>query len=64
MKTYVMTTGVLFGVLTLVHVWRAIEEGPHLARDPFYVLITVLAAALSLWAWHLIRSSTPTSPST
>ena len=27
-KSYVMTTGVVFGLLTLAHIWRVIEEGP------------------------------------
>ena len=57
MKAYVMTTGAVFGLLTLAHLWRVIEEGPHLARDPWYVLITVAAAALCVWAWRLIRLS-------
>ena len=55
MKSYVMTTGAVFGLLTLAHVWRVIEEGPHLLRDPWWVLITVAAAALSLWAWRVLR---------
>ena len=58
MKAYLMTTGLLFGLLTVVHVWRFIEEGPHLATDPWYVLITVVAAALCVWAWRLLRLST------
>ena len=58
MKTYVMTTGVLFGLITLAHVWRVIQEGPGLATDPAYILLTVAAAALCLWAWRLIRLST------
>lgn len=57
MKTYVITTGVIFGLLTVAHVWRIIEEGTHLATDPWYVLITVAAAALSLWAWLVLRRS-------
>jgi hypothetical protein len=56
MRTYVLMTGVLFGLLALVHIWRAIVEGPHLATDPWYVLITLVAAGLSLWAWRLIRA--------
>lgn len=56
MKAYVMTTGVLFGLLTLAHLWRIIEERP-LATDPWYVLITVAAAALCFWAWRLLRLS-------
>jgi hypothetical protein len=57
MRTYVVTTGLVFGLLTLVHVWRVLEEGPHLARDPSYMLITLAAAALALWAWRLLRQS-------
>ena len=55
MKNYVVTTGVLFGLLVLVHVWRAVEEGPHLATDPWFVLFTVVAAGLSFWAFVLLR---------
>ncbi len=55
MKTYVLMTGILFGAITLAHVWRAIVEGPALATNPWYILITVAAAALSLWAWRLLR---------
>jgi hypothetical protein len=54
MKAYVITTGTVFGLLTLVHIWRAIEEGPQLATEPWYVLITVAAAALCLWALRLL----------
>jgi len=57
MKAYVMTTGAVFGLLALAHVWRVIVEGPHMATDPFFILITVAAAALSLWAWRLLRLS-------
>ena len=55
MKAYVMTTGTVFGLLVLAHVWRVIEEGPHLATDPSYIVITAMAAALCLWAWRLLR---------
>jgi hypothetical protein len=58
MKAYVVTTGTLFGLLTLAHLLRIITESPLLARDPWYVLITVVAAALCLWAWRLLRLST------
>jgi hypothetical protein len=57
MKAYVMTTGALFGLLTLAHLLRIIQEGRHLATDPSYILITVAAAALSLWAWRVLRRS-------
>jgi hypothetical protein len=58
MRTYVMTTGVLFGLVTLAHVWRVLVEGPGLATDPWYILLTIAAAGLCLWAWRLIRLST------
>lgn len=57
MKAYVMTTGAIFGLLTLAHIWRAIEEGPHLATEPWYVLITVATAVLCLWALRLLWRS-------
>ena len=54
MKAYVMTTGAVFGLLTLAHIWRVIAEEPHLAREPWYILITAIAAALCLWAVRLL----------
>jgi tetrahydromethanopterin S-methyltransferase subunit E len=55
MKAYLMTTGAVFGLIVVAHVWRAIAEGPALAKDPFYIVITIAAAALCLWAWRLLR---------
>jgi hypothetical protein len=55
MKAYLITTGSLFGLLAVLHVWRIIEEGPHLATNPWWVLITIAAAALAVWAWRLLR---------
>ncbi len=60
MRAYVMTTGVLFGLIAVAHVWRVFEEGAGLATDPVFILLTVAAAVLSLWAWRLIRLSTRT----
>ena len=57
MKDYVMSTGAVFALLTLAHLLRIILEGPHLATEPFYVLITIAAAGLSIWAWRLLRLS-------
>jgi len=55
MKAYVMTTGSVFGLIVLAHLWRVVEEGPQLAMDPFYILLTAAAAALCVWAWRLLR---------
>jgi hypothetical protein len=57
MRVYVAITGAVFGLLTLVHIWRAIEEGPRLATDPWYILVTVAAAALCFWALRLVWRS-------
>lgn len=56
MKAYVMTSGAIFGLITLAHVWRVFEEGTQLATEPWYVLITLAAAGLSLWAGRLLRA--------
>ena len=56
MRAYVLTTGILFGLVTLAHVWRMIEERP-MATVPWYILITVATGALCFWAWRLLRRS-------
>jgi hypothetical protein len=53
MKAYVMTTGVVFGLITLAHIWRVTEE-THLAKEPWFILLTVATAALCLWAVRLL----------
>jgi hypothetical protein len=57
MKAYLITTGTVFGLITLAHVWRALAEGPRLAKDPLFELLTLAAAALSVWAWRLLSRS-------
>ena len=60
MRAYVITTGAVFGLLTLAHIWRVIEEGPHLLTNISWILITVAAAGLCLWACRLLwRSQRP-----
>jgi hypothetical protein len=62
MKTYLITTGALFGLLALAHVLRTIAESARLASDPLFLVegpgIGLVAAALSIWAWRLLRRST------
>jgi hypothetical protein len=55
MKAYVITTGALFGLLALVHLWRIVEEGMRLASDPGFIIATAVAAALCLWSWQVLR---------
>jgi uncharacterized membrane protein len=58
MKAYVITTGAVFGLITLAHLLRIIAEGSHLVTDPLFVLLTVAAGTLCLWAWRLLRRTT------
>jgi hypothetical protein len=55
MKAYLITTGVIFALIVVAHVLRAIAEGPAMAKDPFFILLTLLAASLSLWAFRLLK---------
>jgi NO-binding membrane sensor protein with MHYT domain len=54
MKTYVIITGALFGLLTVVHLWRMVEE-PHLAREPWFLLLTAVSAGICLWSLRIAR---------
>lgn len=54
MRAYVMTTGAIFGLLTVAHIWRWYLER-HLLTDVWHVTVTVLAAALTVWAWRVTR---------
>ena len=59
MKAYLVTTGLLFGLLAVVHVWRVIAEWPHSTAQLGFVLemtvVIVLPGVLSWWAWRLLR---------
>ena len=54
MKAYVITTGAIFGLITLAHILRMLTENPGLATDPWYALLTAISAALCVWAVRLI----------
>ena len=56
MKAYLITTGTIFGLITLAHVARMVVE-PHVWTEPVFLLLTVLAAGLSVWAWKLLKQS-------
>ena len=56
MRAYVITTGAVFGLLTVAHLLRIVTER-HLATDPVYILITAVSAALCIWAWLVLRRS-------
>jgi hypothetical protein len=59
MRTYVMTTGAIFGLIVVAHAWRMVVE-PYLATHPSYIALTLVAALLALWAGRLAwRSRSP-----
>jgi hypothetical protein len=55
MKMYLIVSGAIFGLITLAHIWRVAAEGPSLATDPVFIILTLAAASLCLWAVQLIR---------
>ena len=52
MRPYLITTGILFALITVAHVWEIIDRG-HLHHTD--ILIVGAAAGLSAWAWGLLR---------
>ncbi|HKH93726.1 MAG TPA: hypothetical protein VKA54_18120 [Gemmatimonadaceae bacterium] len=58
MRAYLITTGTLFALIAVAHVWRVVAESRALATDPWFVALTMLSLALSGWALRLLRSTT------
>jgi uncharacterized membrane protein len=56
MRSYVIVAGVIFGLLVVVHLWRMIVE-PHQARNPWFLLTTIVAGVLSVAAWRIVQRS-------
>lgn len=57
MRVYLWTMSAIFAVLTILHAWRAIAESHALARDPWFLIITLASAALCVWSLRLLRSA-------
>jgi len=61
MKAYLVTTGTLFALLAVAHLLRTIAEWPRLTSDPWFLFevpgIGILAAAICVWAWRLLRAA-------
>lgn len=55
MKIYLAVTTAIFGLLTILHVWRGVVEPS--ARNVWFVVITVLSALLCLWGGRLLVAS-------
>ena len=55
MRLYVLTTGVIFALLAVAHLFRVFHEAHQLASDPWFLIITLVAAGLSVWAFTVAR---------
>ena len=57
MKAYLGTTGVIFALVTVAHLARTPEVAREFETEPWstvaYHLLTLLSAALTVWAWRL-----------
>jgi len=60
-RAYVITSGILFALVVVAHIARMLAESAALARDPTYLLLTLAAAAMSIWAFSTLRHAKPTS---
>ena len=58
MKAYLITTGTVFGLITLAHLARIVAEWPRQLSEPLFLILTVFAAALCVWAFRLLRCFT------
>ena len=56
MKIYVIITGIIFGLFTLIHIAKMFDE-PQSRKSPSFIVLTLLIAALSGWAFRLVRIS-------
>lgn len=62
MRAYIITTGIVFALLVVMHVWRVVAESHALVSDPHFLILTVVSGALSIWAFTLLlRRRGPTS---
>ena len=53
MKAFLITVGTVFALIVLAHLARIAVE-PGMAREPWFLLLTIAAAGLSGWAWRLV----------
>lgn len=54
MRAYVITTAIIFALITISHCVRMAVE-PHVLTEPVYLLLTLLSATLAIWAILLLR---------
>ncbi len=51
MKRYLITTGILFAVITAAHIWEVVDRGYLHHMD---IAIIAVSVGLTVWAWRLV----------
>lgn len=54
MRLYIITTGAIFALVTVAHIARMASES-HVLKEPLFLLLTVLSAALTVWSLVVLR---------
>jgi hypothetical protein len=52
MNAFLISVGTLSGLVVIAHVARMVAE-PRMAGEPWFWIMTAIAAALSGWSWYL-----------
>lgn len=63
MRSYIITSGVLFGLLVLVHGFRLVVEGLGPLSNPIFLVSTLSSVGMSVWAWFALKAAVPPPPS-
>jgi hypothetical protein len=53
MKAFLIVAATVFTLIVLAHIARITVE-PEKAKDPWFLLLTIVAGGLGTWAWQLV----------
>src|SRR6476619_7440119 len=54
-RAYLITTSILFALIVVAHIARVFAESTAVAKDPWFVGLTLLAMAMCGWGLQLLR---------
>jgi hypothetical protein len=55
MRSYLLTSGVIFFLIVVAHAARLVVEGTRPATEPSFLAATALAIGMCVWACVLLR---------
>ena len=55
MRLYIITSGLIFALIAIAHIARMATESTHVFREPLFLVLTLIAAGLSIWAFVVLR---------